>query len=284
VNPSPEEKNGFVCAVIQLCSAEDLRTNLDIAKDLVHQAADDGAQCVTLPENFAWLALSSQTVHPAMTLDGPVVAEMCSVAKERGLHMLLGSISEAGPDPERTYNTSVWINPQGEVVTTYRKIHLFDIDIPGSESHQESARIAPGDRAVCVKTELANFGLSICYDLRFPELYRELVNQGAEVICVPAAFTLTTGKDHWHPLLRARAIESQAYVVAPGQWGHHGGKRRSYGHSMIIDPWGTVIAEVPDGVGYAVARINLKRVEKTRLHLPALDHQRPDIWKKEGTP
>ena len=201
MSEEPVTSDGFACAVVQLCSTEDPSTNLETAIGLVRAAADDGAQCIALPENFAWLALSSHTLHPSMPLDGTVVSAMKEVAQDKGIHLLLGSISEPGPDPEHTYNTSVWIAPDGDILGTYRKIHLFDIDIPGAESHRESARIAPGNEVTSIQTDLGVFGLSICYDLRFPELYRSLVDQGADILCVPAAFTQTTGKDHWHPLL-----------------------------------------------------------------------------------
>ena len=273
---APNSKS-FRAGVVQLRSTESIDDNLEESVRLVRAAAADGAEVVALPENFAFLALDSATRHPGMSLDGREVQTMRSLAQELGVHLLLGSISEASPDPDRCWNTAVWIERDGESAATYRKIHLFDIDIPGAESHRESDRILAGREAVTVDTELGRFGLSICYDLRFPELYRELIDQGATLLCVPAAFTLTTGRDHWLPLLRARAIENQCHVLAPGQWGHHGGRRRSFGHSCILDPWGTVLAEVPDGPGYAVARIDDARTQRVRTQLPALKHRRHGV-------
>jgi len=277
---STGNQTSFRAGVVQLRSTESRDDNLAESERLIRAAASDGADFIALPENFAFLSLESSTAHPRMTLDGTEVSLMRSLARELGVHLLLGSISEESPDPDRCWNTSVWLDRNGEIATQYRKIHLFDIEIPGAESHRESDRILPGESAVAVDTDLGRFGLSICYDLRFPELYRELVDLGATLLCIPAAFTLTTGRDHWLPLLRARAIENQCHVFAPGQWGHHGGKRRSYGHSCILDPWGTTLAEIPDGTGYAVARIDAARTQRARTQLPVLQHRRHKVIKE----
>lgn len=269
--------SSFRCAVVQVCSTEDVEQNVDTAMRLVGKAADDGAEVIALPENFSWLRLEESHPTASTPLDGYAVKAMAELARNRGVELLLGSIPEAGGPDGKSYNTSVWIDANGSIAATYRKIHLFDIDLKGRESHQESKNIEPGEQTVVLERPQANFGLSICYDLRFPRLYRHLVAKGAEVLTVPSAFTLTTGKDHWTVLLRARAIENQCFVLAPNQWGHHGGKRRSYGRSAIIDPWGVVLAEVPDGEGYAVARLNRADLERTRNQLPCLQHQRPDL-------
>jgi predicted amidohydrolase len=181
-----------------------------------------------------------------------------------------------GNPPPRCYNTSVLFGPDGAILATYRKIHLFDVAVPPDVFFQESATVEAGNRAVVADTPLGRVGLTICYDLRFPELYRDLGAQGAEILAVPSAFTLTTGKDHWEPLLRARAIENQCYVLAPAQQGRHddGGLRQSWGHAMIVDPWGHVVALTSDGPGIAVAEVDRRRLRRVREHLPALQHRR----------
>jgi deaminated glutathione amidase len=176
------------------------------------------------------------------------------------------------PGDARVRNTSVLLGPDGETLAVYRKIHLFDVDLPGMEHLKESKAVVPGDEVVLAGTALGPVGLSICYDLRFPELYRELARRGARVLCVPSAFTERTGKAHWEVLLRARAVENLAYVVAPAQAGSHGGGRTSHGHAMVVDPWGAVVAQVPEGEGLAVAELDFERLERLRRELPALSH------------
>jgi predicted amidohydrolase len=267
----------FRCGVVQLRSTDDLAQNLERATHWIRRAAADGAEVIALPENFAWLRIGPDAESPIQPLDGPVVSMMRGLGRELGVHLLLGSIGEPSATPGKHHNTSVWVGPDGELLATYRKLFLFDVDIKGSETHRESDHVEAGRDVVCVDTPWARFGLSICYDLRFPELYRRLTDAGATCLTVPAAFTLTTGKDHWHVLLRARAIENQCFVIAPGQWGHHGGVRRSYGHSVVIDPWGNVLADVGEGEGFAVARIDMERVGRVREQLPCLQHRRRDV-------
>ena len=178
-------------------------------------------------------------------------------------------------DTERCYNTSVYLNSRGEITAMYRKIHLFDVSIPDGPQLMESKQTGPGDKAVCVETPLGTLGLTICYDVRFPALYQRLVEMGAMALTVPSAFTATTGAAHWHALLRARAIENQCYVIAPAQHGQHSANRASYGHSMIIDPWGEVIAELPVGDGYAIAKVDPEHVVQIRQQIPSLANQRP---------
>jgi deaminated glutathione amidase len=185
-----------------------------------------------------------------------------------------GGFPELGPEPERPFNTAVMFSPGGEMVASYRKLHLFDVTTPDGTEYAESRTTTPGKDLCVVNVSGAALGLSICYDLRFPELYRGLVDRGAEVFLVPAAFTLATGKDHWHLLLRARAVESLCWVVAAGQWGSHPGGRTTYGHSLIVDPWGTVVAECSDRVGYVTAELDAGYLEATRARLPCLRHRR----------
>lgn len=271
-------------AVVQLRSTEDIDRNVDAVQGLVREAAQAGATFVTLPENALFLRHSRDAVVPVEPLDGPLVTEMRRLATEARVWLLLGSYPERSPDPRRYYNTSVLIDgtsgdaaTPGPVVAAYRKLHLFDVDLPSGESQRESDTIAPGSELVVAAVDGVPTGLSICYDLRFPRLYQALVDRGARVLTVPAAFTEYTGKDHWMPLLRARAIENQAWVVAPGQFGHHGGARRSYGKSVVIDPWGTPVCVASDGVGFATARIDLAYQDQVRASIPCLRHRHPAV-------
>lgn len=260
-------------AVVQTCSTEDIERNLQRAAALVRAAAADGAQLITLPENVAFLRISA-TYNVGERLDGRIIGFFADLARELGVAILVGSYQETASEGSRVYNTSVLIGPDGAVVQAYRKVHLFDIDIPGSVTFKESDRVVPGDAAVTADLFGTRFGLTICYDLRFPEHYRKLLDAGAEVLLIPAAFTLQTGKDHWEVLQRARAIENQCYVLAAGQWGHHGGPRHSYGHSMIIDPWGLVIARCSDGEGFATAWLEPELLASVRRNLPCAEHRR----------
>jgi len=260
--------------VVQMTSTADVSRNLDAACALVEQAAARGASFVGLPENFAFLRSEGEPVPEPQELDGAWVARMAELARRLRVTLLLGSLPERVPGDSRVRNTSVLLGPGGETLAIYRKIHLFDIDLPGMEHLKESKAVKAGDEIVVAPTPLGPVGLSICYDLRFPELYRELARRGARVLCVPSAFTERTGKAHWEVLLRARAIENLAYVFAPAQVGHHGGGRASHGQAMIVDPWGTVVAQVPDGEGIALAELDFGRLERLRRELPALDHAR----------
>jgi predicted amidohydrolase len=261
-----------------MTSTEDVAGNLARAGALVARAVARGARLVTLPENFAWLRLSGP--DPAEDVDesrpGPILAFGLEAAVRHGVWLLLGSVPErGGPDAGgRIYNTSVLVSPEGRVAAAYRKIHLFDVAIPGGAEVRESERFAPGSSPALVETALGPLGLTVCYDLRFPELYRALVARGARLLCVPSAFTAHTGKDHWEVLLRARAIENQCYVVAAAQFGHHGQNRRSYGHALIADPWGAVLACAPDREDVAVAEIDYARQDELRAQLPCLAHRR----------
>jgi predicted amidohydrolase len=261
-------------AVVQMTSTTDVERNLSTAEGLVTRAAERGARLVTLPENFAFLRSEGQPVPDAQPLDGPWVRRMADLARRHALTLLLGSIPEKIEGDSRVQNTSVLLGPDGTTLAAYRKLHLFDIDLPGMEHLKESRSVVAGSEVVVADTPAGRLGLSICYDLRFPELYRSLAQRGARVLCVPSAFTERTGKAHWEVLLRARAIENLAYVVAPAQVGHHGGGRASHGQAMIVDPWGTVLAQVPDGEGVALADLDFARLERLRRELPALSHAR----------
>jgi predicted amidohydrolase len=261
-------------AVVQMTSTADVAKNLDTACRLVAEAAGRGATFVGLPENFAFLRSEGQPAPEPQRLDGPWVARMSEEARRHGITLLLGSLPERIEDDPRVYNTSVLLGPDGSAIATYRKIHLFDIDLPGMEHLKESRAVAPGRDVVVADTPFGRLGLSICYDVRFPELYRGLTKAGARILAVPSAFTERTGKDHWEVLLRARAIENLAFVVAPAQAGHHGGGRSSHGHALIVDPWGALLAQVPDGEGVAVAELDFDRQDRLRRELPALSHTR----------
>jgi len=260
-------------AVCQLNARDDRAANLATARDLLERAAAAGADFAVLPEYVDYLGRGDGAPKPE-TIDGEFAAFFAGVARELGIWVHAGSFHEVGPDEGRTYNTSLVFDPRGELAATYRKIHLYDVEIAGRVSYQESRTVAPGAETVVANIKGVHTGLSICYDLRFPELYRALAIAGAKVLVVPAAFMLHTGRDHWEVLLRARAIENQCYVLAAGQIGDHEPARTCFGRSMIIDPWGTVLAQAPDTVGIVVADVDLDRLEAIRADLPSLANRR----------
>jgi len=267
----------YLAAVVQLNCTKDEERNLAQAEDLIRRAAGYGATLVATPEATNYLGPHAEKVRRAEPVGGPLTQRMGALAKELGIHLLMGSFNETTGDTQRCANTSVLFAPDGSVIGTYRKMHLFDVDHSAAVRFKESDTCTPGDGTpVVLPTACGALGLSICYDLRFPELFRALVDGGAELLAVPAAFTATTGKAHWLPLLRARAIENQCWVLAPGQVGEHGdgGLRESHGHSCIIDPWGTVVAEVAAGPGIALAEIDLQRVRDIRRGMPLAQHRR----------
>jgi predicted amidohydrolase len=266
-------------AVAQLTSRENVSANLAHCRELVGEAAGRGAQLVGLPENFALLAHGEQEKFKiAETLDearpGPILEALKEAAAQRNVWIIGGGMPERSSSEEQVHNTCVVIDSAGRLVAAYRKIHLFDIDIQHGAQFRESATVAPGRQPMLVETPWGRLGLSVCYDLRFPELYRSLTQQGARMVVVPAAFTQHTGKDHWHVLLRARAIENQVFVLAPAQYGRHNEKRTTYGHSAIVDPWGTVLAEMGDREGVIVAELDLDHQDKLRREMPCLAHRR----------
>lgn len=266
---------GTLFAVGQLTTTEDEAASLDAAEALVADAAAAGARVIALPENVSFMGPESDKLARAETLDGPNFRRVAGWAARHRVWLLGGTLPERGPTPERAYNTTVLFGPDGERRAVYRKIHRFDVNLGPGATHLESNSCEAGDRAVAVDTDHGRFGLTICYDLRFPDLYRALRRAGCEVLFVPSAFTVPTGRDHWEVLLRARAIESQAYVVAPAQVGRNTGHRQTYGRAMIIDPWGTVVAQVPDRPGFALAEVDIARVTELRRRLPCLEHEMP---------
>ena len=266
--------SSYLMAAVQMTSTADRRKNMDTALRLVGEAAELGARLVGLPENFSFMGREEERIAGAETLEGPTVSALREVARSRGLHVLAGSIAEKVDEPGKTANTSVLIADDGAIVASYRKIHLFDVAIPDGARYAESETVLPGDKVVIAPTALGRVGLTVCYDLRFPELYRALATLGAEVITIPSAFTLFTGKDHWEVLVRARAIENLTYVLAPAQVGRHSSTRVTFGNAMIVDPWGVVLARCPDGEGVCLAPFRRDRLEQVRRELPSLQHRR----------
>jgi deaminated glutathione amidase len=263
---------------VQLNSTDEVDRNLETADRLVRDAAARGAELVVLPEKWNLLASGEEMAASAQTLDGPVISWARAVAAELGIELVAGSIVERCPEREKPSNTSVHIDREGAISATYRKLHMFDVEVEGI-TYAESQHEQPGDRVVV--SELADgtrLGMSICYDLRFPELYRALSAQGAQVVSVPSAFTLATTRDHWEILLRARAIENQCFVIAPNQIGAHPPGHRSGGRSMIVDPWGVVLAVAPDAEVAIVADFDFGVMEDVRRRLPVLRHRRPEVY------
>lgn len=259
-------------AVVQMTSTEDEDLNLVQIERLVARAVAQGAAFVVLPENAAWLRIGD-AVNPGHRLGhSAVLSRLASLAQAHRISLLLGSILIARGEGERPTNTSLLFDLEGRVVARYDKIHLFRVDIGPGASFDETRHISAGDTPVVAGIAGIRVGMTICYDLRFPGLFQALRHAGADIIAVPSAFTVPTGRDHWEVLLRARAIETQCYVVAAAQWGYHGGQRTSFGRSCIIDPWGTVLACVADGVGFAVADLDLERMRTIRKALPCAEH------------
>lgn len=268
-------------AAIQLSSQDDVSANLAHCKHWVDRAAAAGAKLVVLPENFAYFgpdARRSEVAEPlAAPTPGPrapIQAALAAWAVEHSITIVGGGMPVQSEEAARPYNTAVAFGPDGRSLGHYHKIHLFDVSLSDGTDLSESARTLPGNTLSTIGVGGYQVGLSICYDVRFPELYRGLVDAGADVLCVPAAFTLHTGKDHWSPLLRARAIESQCWVIAAAQWGTHPVGRRCYGHSMVVDPWGAVVAECSDRQGFVLATLDREYQEQVRRGLPSLRHRR----------
>jgi len=264
-------------AAVQLNSNGDKERNLAAAERLVRESAAGGAELVVLPEKWNLLAGGEELVTGAEPLDGPSLSAARGWARELGIHLLAGSISERGAEGEKASNTSVLIGPGGEDVAVYRKIHMFDVDA-GGVSYRESEHERPGTEPVVAPVGELVLGMSVCYDLRFPELFRILALRGARVVAVPSAFTLATGRDHWEVLLRARAIEDQVFVVAPNQTGEAPPHYSSFGRSMIVDPWGVVLATAPDGEGFVAADLDLAAQDRVRESLPSLANRQPGAY------
>ncbi|HEX4186457.1 MAG TPA: carbon-nitrogen hydrolase family protein [Solirubrobacteraceae bacterium] len=266
-------------AAVQLSSTADPPANLAVADRLTRAAAADGATLIVLPEKWTAIGSDEQSRAAAEPLDGPALSWARTTARELGVDLIAGSILERVEGRERLANTSVHVDPSGELRAVYRKLHMFDVEV-GGRTYRESELEEPGDEIVTSETAGGvELGLSICYDLRFPELYRILAVRGARILLVPAAFTLATTRDHWETLLRARAIENQAFVIAANQVGAHPAGQHSGGRSMIVDPWGVVLAQAQDGEGHIIADLDLARQEEIRASLPALANRRAEVYR-----
>lgn len=267
-------------AAIQVNSREHSAENLALVERLVDQAVEMGAQCVSLPEYWPYLGPYTGFDQVAQSVPGPFIERLQEKARRHSIIVHAGSIIERHPAlPGKFYNTCVLIDRSGQLAAKYRKIHLFDVNLANGEKHYESERIVPGDEIVTAEIDGITFGLTICYDLRFPELYRLLALHGAQIIFVPAGFTLHTGRDHWEVLLRARAIENLCYVVAPAQVGSYPPNKQCFGRSMIVDPWGLVLAQAPDTPGVILADIDLEAIARARAQIPCLENRRPQAYR-----
>jgi len=266
-------------AAVQLSSGSDVAHNVDVAERLVNAAADRGAQYIQLPEYFNFQGRFSGFEGAAEAVPGVTTNRMAELAKARSVTLHLGSLLETSPIKGKYYNTSVLIGPRGDIVASYRKIHLFDVNVPDAIVHRESDVVAPGTEIVVVRLAEFVLGLSICFDVRFPELYRNLAQAGAEVIAIPAAFNAVTGRAHWELLVRARAVENHAFVVAAAQVGTTAEGIATFGHSLIIDPWGEVLAEaMTDGPEVVMATLDLSEVARRRAQIAVMDFRRPDLY------
>ena len=264
----------FLAAAIQMTSGSDKSANLEKAERLIRLAAARGARFIGLPEVFNWRGKRTDEPAAAEGLEGPTISAMARLARELEIHLLAGSITEDAPGESRRYNTSVLLGPDGARLAIYRKIHLFDVDLPGLVTFKESDAKLPGTEVVTAATAIGTVGLSVCYDIRFPELYRRLAFAGARILTIPSAFTFPTGEAHWEVLMRARAIENQCYVIAPAQFGPNVHGFIDYGNSMIVDPWGRALARAADTEGAVIAPIDLEYLERVRRELPSLANAR----------
>lgn len=265
------------CAVVQLQSGDDLGANLQAVRSSVAAVAAKGAKLVVLPENFAFFGPEEARAAVAEDLSasaGPIQSCLVELCRQHRVYIVGGGMPERSTEASRPFNTCVVWNPAGQVIARYQKIHLFDVTLPSGDKMHESRSTTPGQTAVVVDVEGFKVGLSVCYDLRFPMLFAELRARGADVLVVPAAFTQQTGIDHWRPLLQARAIENQCWLLAAAQWGVHPGARTTFGHSMVIDPWGTVVAESPNRVGFALASADHESIRNVRARIPCFEHRR----------
>jgi predicted amidohydrolase len=278
--------NTFTAACVQFTSARDYEPNIRVVSDLIRRAREGGADFVLTPENTGLIEPISKLRREKARDEAnhPVLAALREVARETGVWLLIGSLAiDLSREPgeaegeRRSANRSYLVDSDGAVVARYDKIHMFDVDLAGGESYRESNAFRPGNRTVLAETPWGTLGMTVCYDLRFPHLYRALAQAGADFLTVPSAFTVPTGKAHWHVLMRARAIENGCFVFAPAQWGEHAEGRRTYGHSLIIDPWGEVLADAGEGVGIVTARIEVAAIAKARRMVPSLQHDRPFI-------
>jgi nitrilase len=264
-------------AAVQMTSTRDVAVNLREAARLVAEAAELGAKLVVLPENFSFLGATDAERVAAIEPfgDGPAQQFLADAARAHGVWLVGGTIPIRDGSGERASSRSLLVGPDGKVAAHYDKIHLFDVDIPtANERYSESAMTLAGTRVVAVQTPLARIGMTVCYDIRFPALFHRLSVLGTDIVVVPAAFTVPTGEVHWRPLLQARAIESLVYVVAAGQWGEHAGGRKTYGHSLILGPWGELLAELPAGPGVVCADVDMMALTELRQRFPTITHRR----------
>ena len=277
MNTATDDVRAVEVAAIQHCATTDVAGNLDAVERLALAARDAGAEVVMTAEAFAYIGpdRGKRALLEPLPSGGPILDRCRRLAVRLGCDLLLGGFHEAAPDAGKAFNTCVHLDARGEVAALYRKVHLFDIQLADGTELHESRRTAAGDALVTTRLPFGLLGLTICYDLRFPYFYQALTDQGAVALTVPSAFTATTGAAHWHTLLRTRAIECQCYVIAPAQHGQHNDRRRSYGHSLIVDPWGEVIAECDNGDGFALAVVDPARVAQVREQLPSLTHRVP---------
>jgi deaminated glutathione amidase len=273
----------FTAACIQFTAEPDPEPNIATVSQMIRQAREEGADFVLTPEVTNFVATGKTRRETARReADDAALAAFRELAHELGLWLLLGSLvidpageGDVAPGDGRLANRSFLIDPAGAITARYDKIHMFDVDLAGGESYRESNAYRPGGRAALAATPWGVLGMSVCYDLRFPQLYRALAQAGADFLAIPSVFTVPTGKAHWHVLLRARAIETGCFVFAPAQWGEHAGGRRSYGHSLIVAPWGEVLADAGEGTGVLRARIDTARIAEARRMVPSLSHDRP---------
>lgn len=261
-------------AAVQMNSGLDPSMNLAHAEAAIRSAAQQGAKLIVLPELFPCLGDMSDILQRAEPIPGPTSRAMSHLARELQIFLCAGSLCEQSAQVNKGYNTSLLFSPQGELLASYRKIHLFDIDLPDRVTYRESRYMIPGEQLCCTPIGNAVVGQATCYDLRFPELFRKLTESGTTLFAIPAAFTRTTGEAHWQVLLRARAIENQSFIIAANQCGRHGGSLETYGHSQIIDPWGRVLAEAGHEPQILIADLDLAEQAKIRANLPCLQHRR----------
>ena len=264
----------YLAAAIQMTSVPDLKKNLVQAEELIELAVRQGAELVTLPENFSFLGEEAEKMNQAAAI-GQESEKFLKTMAQRFQVTILGGGFPVPVDTSKVYNTALLIDPSGQELARYQKVHLFDVNLPDGNTYRESSTVMAGTQMpqVYPSNELGNLGLSVCYDVRFPELYRYLAYKEADILFIPAAFTAYTGKDHWQVLLQARAIENTCYVIAPAQTGQHYALRQSHGHAMIIDPWGVILANAGEQPGVAIAEINPSRLQQIRRQMPSLQHR-----------
>ncbi|MBM3490552.1 MAG: carbon-nitrogen hydrolase family protein [Alphaproteobacteria bacterium] len=267
----------FTLACLQVSASNDMAANLRTVAALAREAREGGAELIATPENVAFIGGNAAETRAASRLEGehPAIPHFAALARETGAWLLAGSLHIRLEGEERLANRSYLFAPSGEVAAKVDKVHMFDVDLPSGESYRESRTFRPGDAARLARLPWAVMGLTVCYDLRFPHLYRLLAQAGADILSIPSSFTVPTGEAHWHVLLRARAIETGCFVLAPAQTGSHAGGRKTYGHSLVVAPWGEVLSDAGTGVGVSLAEIDLDRVAEARGRVPSLRHDRP---------